>query len=435
MSAAALAAPNDLATEKARSLGMWLIAIAVVVPTFMEVLDTTIANVALRYIAGGLSAASTDSEWVITSYLAANAIILPITGWLATHLEGGVISFSRSRFSRSPPCFAASATEPLAAHRLPHSARPRRRWPPACSQGILLDTFPAEKQGAAQTSSASPPCSPHRRPHAWRLHHRRIFLALDLLHQRPRRPPRPRHVCASSFAIPPISPNSTKPRSATLALRHHRREPPRPHPRLVGNLSQQRPGMGLVRRPLRPPATLRLFFRRGLAAFLWRETRCPNPIVSLRPLRDRNFASAASLSSAPSASSTAPALSSPRSSRPSSATMPTTPASSSRPRAFSPSSPSSSSDASSAKVSTPAGSSASACSSWPPALVDLAAQPQYRPLARSSGRASSSSSGLGFVFAPINVAATSTSRASTAALPSALRPPAQRRRQCRHHHG
>ena len=48
----------------------------------MEVLDTTIANVALRYIAGGLSAPATDSEWVITSYLAANAIILPISGWL-----------------------------------------------------------------------------------------------------------------------------------------------------------------------------------------------------------------------------------------------------------------------------------------------------------------------------------------------------------------
>ena len=48
----------------------------------MQVLDTTIANVALRYIAGGLSAAQSDSEWVITSYLAANAIILPITGWL-----------------------------------------------------------------------------------------------------------------------------------------------------------------------------------------------------------------------------------------------------------------------------------------------------------------------------------------------------------------
>src|SRR5258708_16850661 len=64
----------------------WFVAIAVVVPTFMEVLDTTIANVALRYIAGGLSASEVDAEWVLTSYLAANATILPISGWLSAHL-------------------------------------------------------------------------------------------------------------------------------------------------------------------------------------------------------------------------------------------------------------------------------------------------------------------------------------------------------------
>src|ERR1700690_999804 len=69
-----------------RSVSPGLVAAAVVIPTFMEVLDTTIANVALRYIAGGLSAPVTDSEWVITSYLAANAIILPISGWLASRL-------------------------------------------------------------------------------------------------------------------------------------------------------------------------------------------------------------------------------------------------------------------------------------------------------------------------------------------------------------
>ena len=65
---------------------MWVVAIIVVVPTFMEILDTTVANVALRYISGGLSAAQSDSEWVITSYLAANAIVLPITGWLSSRL-------------------------------------------------------------------------------------------------------------------------------------------------------------------------------------------------------------------------------------------------------------------------------------------------------------------------------------------------------------
>src|SRR6266404_6919632 len=68
------------------AINPWIVAAAVVVPTFMEVLDTTIANVALRYIAGGLSASVNDSEWVITSYLVDNAIVLPITGWLSSRL-------------------------------------------------------------------------------------------------------------------------------------------------------------------------------------------------------------------------------------------------------------------------------------------------------------------------------------------------------------
>src|SRR5277367_6319834 len=80
---ASLAQPPDTARP---AVSPWLIAVAVTVPTFMEVLDTTIANVALRYIAGGLSAAQTDSEWVITSYLAANAFILPISGWISAHI-------------------------------------------------------------------------------------------------------------------------------------------------------------------------------------------------------------------------------------------------------------------------------------------------------------------------------------------------------------
>src|SRR5262247_2522485 len=84
MTTPAIAAPA-IAVPR-RAAGPWLVAVAVLVPTFMEVLDTTIANVALRYIAGGLSAAVTDSEWIITSYLAANAIVLPISGWLSSRL-------------------------------------------------------------------------------------------------------------------------------------------------------------------------------------------------------------------------------------------------------------------------------------------------------------------------------------------------------------
>src|SRR5438874_9543479 len=60
----------------------WLIAIAVMSSTFMEVLDTSVANVSLPHIAGNLSASTDEATWVLTSYLVANAIILPATNWL-----------------------------------------------------------------------------------------------------------------------------------------------------------------------------------------------------------------------------------------------------------------------------------------------------------------------------------------------------------------
>src|SRR5437773_9841097 len=63
----------------------WLIAIAVMSSTFMEVLDTTVVNVSLPHIAGSLSATTDEATWALTSYLVANAIILPITGWLANY--------------------------------------------------------------------------------------------------------------------------------------------------------------------------------------------------------------------------------------------------------------------------------------------------------------------------------------------------------------
>src|SRR6187431_3584183 len=62
----------------------WLIAISVMFATFMEVLDTTVVNVSLPHIAGTLSVTIDEATWVLTSYLVANAIILPMTGWLAS---------------------------------------------------------------------------------------------------------------------------------------------------------------------------------------------------------------------------------------------------------------------------------------------------------------------------------------------------------------
>src|SRR5437660_8294435 len=64
----------------------WLIAVVVAMAAFMEVLDTSIANVALPYMAGSLGASNDESTWVLTSYLVSNAIVLPISGWFASVL-------------------------------------------------------------------------------------------------------------------------------------------------------------------------------------------------------------------------------------------------------------------------------------------------------------------------------------------------------------
>jgi MFS transporter, DHA2 family, multidrug resistance protein len=142
--AAAIAVPR-------RSVGPWLVALAVVIPTFMEVLDTTIANVALRYIAGGLSAPVTDSEWVITSYLASNAIILPISGWLAIRLgRRNYFLLSIAVFTgASALCGMATSLTMLIGARVLQGLAGGGLQP--SSQGVLLDAFPPERQGAAMT--------------------------------------------------------------------------------------------------------------------------------------------------------------------------------------------------------------------------------------------------------------------------------------------
>jgi DHA2 family multidrug resistance protein len=142
---------NSQAPNSASRFGPWLIAIAVLVPTFMEVLDTTIANVALRYIAGGLSAAVTDSEWVITSYLAANAVVLPISGWLSQYLgRRNYFLLSIAIFTlASVLCGLATSLEQMILFRVIQGLAGGGLQP--SSQGILMDSFPKEKQGTALT--------------------------------------------------------------------------------------------------------------------------------------------------------------------------------------------------------------------------------------------------------------------------------------------
>src|SRR5436305_5385599 len=81
----------SLPRSAAGSRSPWLIAVIVSIATFMEVLDVTIVNVALRHIAGSLAASLDESTWIVTSYLVSNAIVLPISGWLAN-------VFGRKRF-------------------------------------------------------------------------------------------------------------------------------------------------------------------------------------------------------------------------------------------------------------------------------------------------------------------------------------------------
>ena len=127
----------------------WIIALTVTLATFMEVLDTSIANVALPHIAGGLSAGQDESTWVLTSYLISNAIVLPMSGWLTTII-------GRKRFymtcvalftASSILCGFAPSLPLLIIFRIFQGAGGGGMGP--SEQAILADTFPPEKRGLA----------------------------------------------------------------------------------------------------------------------------------------------------------------------------------------------------------------------------------------------------------------------------------------------
>jgi DHA2 family multidrug resistance protein len=147
MSAVAQAAPLDLSWRPA--VNPWIIALTVTLATFMEVLDTSIANVALPHIAGSLSAGQDESTWVLTSYLVSNAIVLPLSGWLSS-LVGRkrfymscVALFTISSFM----CGLAPNLAVLIICRILQGAGGGGLQP--SEQAILADTFPASKRGMA----------------------------------------------------------------------------------------------------------------------------------------------------------------------------------------------------------------------------------------------------------------------------------------------
>jgi MFS transporter, DHA2 family, multidrug resistance protein len=127
----------------------WLIAVVVSIATFMEVLDTTIANVALRHIAGSLAASQDESTWILTSYLVSNAIILPISGWLASVI-------GRKRFYMicvglftiaSVMCAMSTSLAMMLISRVLQGIGGGGMAP--TEQSMFADTFPAEKRAQA----------------------------------------------------------------------------------------------------------------------------------------------------------------------------------------------------------------------------------------------------------------------------------------------
>src|ERR1700689_4197678 len=133
----------------ARAINPWVIAITVTLATFMELLDTAIANVALPHIAGGLAVSYDESTWVLTSYLVSNAVVLPLSAWLSR-------VFGRKRYYMicvllftisSMLCGLAPSLKLLILFRVLQGIGGGGLAP--VEQAILVDTFPGQKRAAA----------------------------------------------------------------------------------------------------------------------------------------------------------------------------------------------------------------------------------------------------------------------------------------------
>ncbi|HEX2330036.1 MAG TPA: DHA2 family efflux MFS transporter permease subunit, partial [Candidatus Angelobacter sp.] len=131
------------------AINPWIIAISVMLGTFMEVLDTTVVNVSLPHIAGNLSASTDEATWVLTSYLVSNAIVLPLTGWLANHFgRRNILLMSVGGFTVfSFLCGLAPNLPALIVFRVLQGATGGGLQP--LSQAILMEAFPPAQRGKA----------------------------------------------------------------------------------------------------------------------------------------------------------------------------------------------------------------------------------------------------------------------------------------------
>lgn len=130
----------------------WIVTISVMLATFMELLDTTVVNVAIPHISGNLAASVDEGTWVVTSYLVANAIILPMSGWLARHFgRKRLLLICVAGFTlTSLLCGFSSSLSELIIFRVLQGLTGGGLQPLA--QAILLETFPREKHGQAMAA-------------------------------------------------------------------------------------------------------------------------------------------------------------------------------------------------------------------------------------------------------------------------------------------
>jgi DHA2 family multidrug resistance protein len=149
--------PSDAAHARyplSQGVNPWLVALSVMLPTFMEVLDTAIASVCLPYIAGSLSSSNSEATWVLTSYLVANAVILPASNWFARRfgrkrfLLTCVIVFTIASFF----CGAAPSLSVILLARIVQGAGGGALQP--LSQAILLESFPVQKRSKSMAAWA-----------------------------------------------------------------------------------------------------------------------------------------------------------------------------------------------------------------------------------------------------------------------------------------
>jgi DHA2 family multidrug resistance protein len=264
------------------SVNPWLVAGAVMLATFMEVLDTTIVSVALPNMAGGLASSNEEATWVLTSYLVANAVVLPASGWLSLRFgRKRFLLFCTALFTFASFLCAFAPTMPvLVLARILQGAGGGALQP--LSQAILLESFPREKQGMAMAMFGlgvvgAPIIGPFLG--GWLTDHyswRWVFninipiglVALFLMGKFVEDPPyirhaRPGRIDAIGFGLLTVW-------LATLQI--------------VLDKGQQEDWFGSTW-----IAWFSVISVAGLAALIVRELRTPEPLVDLRVFRNRNF--------------------------------------------------------------------------------------------------------------------------------------------------